>query len=153
VKGSEAGRQPCEEGKRIDGEREQQPAEEANAGNAQNKSDDEHGGGLRDKGSNGRAFHHHHGALPSIAERDGRRQRKSRWGFPPPLDVTGAPSGLEEAELTDDGGGIAIIVGGRMTPGTIGAGGSWLSFRQSLAALARFHGWTTVIGSKRADVR
>ena len=80
VKGGESRRQAGEEGQRVDGEREQQPAQEANAENAENKSDDDHGGGLRDKGSNGRAFHHHHGALQSVAERDRGRQRKI-WGI------------------------------------------------------------------------
>ena len=81
VEGGESRCQAREERERVDREREQQPAEEADAENAQNKSDDEHGGCLRDKGSNGRAFHHHHGALASIAEGDGGRQRKSAWDF------------------------------------------------------------------------
>jgi hypothetical protein len=63
VEGGQSRRQAREEREHVDREREQQPAEEANAGNAQNKSGDEHGGDPRDKGSNGRAFHHHHGAL------------------------------------------------------------------------------------------
>jgi len=78
VEGGESGCQAREKRQRVDREREQQPAEEADAGNAQNKSDDEHGGCLRDKGPNGRAFHHHHHGAPwSIAEDDGWRQRKS----------------------------------------------------------------------------
>ena len=81
VEGGEFRRQAREERERVDREREQQPAEEADAGNAQNKSDDEHGGCLRDKGSNGCAFHHHHGALPSIAEDDEGGQRKFGWDF------------------------------------------------------------------------
>ena len=44
VEGGESRRQAREERQRVDREREQQPAEEADAGNAQNKSDDEHGG-------------------------------------------------------------------------------------------------------------
>ena len=81
MEGGESGGQAREERERVDREREQQPAEEADAGNTQNKSDDEHGGSLRDKGSNGRAFHHHHGALPSIVESDEGRQRKFGLDF------------------------------------------------------------------------
>ena len=43
-KAASPGCQAREERQRVDREREQQPAEEADAGNAQNKSDDEHGG-------------------------------------------------------------------------------------------------------------
>ncbi len=82
MEGGESACQAREKRQRVDRLRQQQSAEEADAGNAQNKSDDEHGGCLRDKGSNGRAFHHHHhGALPSIDEGDEGRQRKSGWDF------------------------------------------------------------------------
>ena len=81
MEGGESGGQAREERERVDRECEQQSAEEANAGNAQKKSDDEHGGCLRDKGSNGRTFHHHHGALPSIDEDDEGGQRKFGWDF------------------------------------------------------------------------
>ena len=63
VKGGHAGRQSDKERQRVDGEREHQPAEEADAERAEDESDDEHGGAPRDKGCDGRAFHHHHGAL------------------------------------------------------------------------------------------
>ena len=39
---------PGEKRRRVDGEREQQPAEEADAEKAENESDDDHGGGLRE---------------------------------------------------------------------------------------------------------
>ena len=68
VECGEAGGEPCEEGKCVHCEREQQPAEEADAENARNDADDDHSGDLRDNGSNGRAFHHHHGAIPGIAD-------------------------------------------------------------------------------------
>ena len=67
--------------------------------------------GLRDKGSSGRAFHHHHSALQSIAEDDRWRQRKFGPGLAP-LGVTVARSRLDGVELVDDGGGIAVIFGG-----------------------------------------
>ena len=67
VEGDEGRGQAREEGERVDGEREQQPAAEADADNAQNDTRNKHGGNLRDKTSNGRAFHHHHGAGLTIA--------------------------------------------------------------------------------------
>ena len=112
VEGGEPRGHASEERERVDGEREQQPAEEADAEDAQNDADDDHGGYLRDKGSNGRAFHHHHGASQSIAEDDRWRQRKSGLDLRA-VGVTVAPSGLEGVELVDDGGRIAVIFGGR----------------------------------------
>ena len=60
VIGGQAGRQAGNERQRVNGEYEQQPAEEADAEDAEDDPDDDHGGYLRDKGANGRAFHHHH---------------------------------------------------------------------------------------------
>ena len=63
------GRQSNEERQGVDSKGEDQPAEQADPEHAEDESDDEHGGNLRDKGCDGRAFHHHHGATQSIAKR------------------------------------------------------------------------------------
>ena len=57
------GRESDEKRQGVNGEREDQPAEQADPEHAEDKSDDKHGGSLRDKRCDGRAFHHHHGAL------------------------------------------------------------------------------------------
>jgi len=66
-----------EEGQRIDGEIEHQPAQKADAEDAENDADDEHGSALHNQvGRMSRAFHHH-GAEQSIGEEDAERERKS----------------------------------------------------------------------------
>jgi hypothetical protein len=49
-------------------EREQGPAEDAEPDDVEKNADDEHGDGSRDKGCEGRAFHHHHGAELRIVD-------------------------------------------------------------------------------------
>src|ERR1700722_10635597 len=49
-------------------EREQCPAEDAEPDDVEKNADDEHGDGSRDKGCEGRAFHHHHGAALRIVD-------------------------------------------------------------------------------------
>ena len=63
VKRRHPGRQSDEERQGVDSEREDQPAEQADPEHAEDESDDKHGGSLRDKRCDGRAFHHHHGAV------------------------------------------------------------------------------------------
>ena len=60
MEGGEARCHAREERERVNREREQQPAEEADSDNAESYTDNKHGGNLLDKGSNGCAFHHHH---------------------------------------------------------------------------------------------
>lgn len=62
VERGHAGGQSDEKWQGVDGEGEDQPAEEADAEHAEDESDDKHGGSLRDKRCDGPAFHHHHGA-------------------------------------------------------------------------------------------
>jgi hypothetical protein len=78
VKGGEARGEAGKEWKGVDGKREQQPAEEAKADNTENKADDNHSGYLRDKGSNGCAFHHHHGTQKSCSQAKLAERRRSR---------------------------------------------------------------------------
>ena len=61
MKGSQACTQSSEKRQCIDCQREQQPAEEAEAENAENDTDG-HGGSPRHRSSTC-AFHHHHGAF------------------------------------------------------------------------------------------
>ena len=68
VKRGHAGGKPDEERQRVNSKRENQPAKQADPEHAEDESDDKHGGSLRDKGCDGRAFHHHHGAVQSIAK-------------------------------------------------------------------------------------
>ena len=68
VIGPYADRHAGEEWQCEDGEREKQPAEKADGRDAEEDADEDHDGGLREKISDGRAFHHHHGADLSIAE-------------------------------------------------------------------------------------
>src|SRR5450432_42284 len=49
-------------------EREECPAEDAEPDDVEQNADDEHGDGSRDKGCEGRAFHHHHGAALRIVD-------------------------------------------------------------------------------------
>jgi hypothetical protein len=67
VERRQAGRQSDEERQGVRSEGEDQPAEQADPEQTEDKSDDKHGGGLRDKRCDGRAFHHH-GAPVSIAD-------------------------------------------------------------------------------------
>jgi len=67
VERCQAGAQSNKERQGVHSEGEDQPAEEADPEQAENKPDDKHGGGLRDKGCDGRTFLHHHGATKSIA--------------------------------------------------------------------------------------
>src|SRR3954447_8568886 len=60
--GVHACRQADEERQRIDREREQHPAEEAEANDVEKDADDKHGGGSRDNRFRDCAFHHPHGA-------------------------------------------------------------------------------------------
>ena len=68
VKGRHASDEADYERQGMDDEREDQPAEEADAEHAEDESDDEHGGNLRDESCDGRALHHHRGAIQSIAK-------------------------------------------------------------------------------------
>ena len=72
VKRRHAGRQSNEERQGVDSKGEDQPAEQADPEHAEDESDDKHGGSLRDKRCDGRAFHHHRGAMQSIANRERR---------------------------------------------------------------------------------
>lgn len=72
--GVHACRQADEERQRIDREREQHPAEEAEANDVEKDADDKHGGGSRDNRFRDCAFHHHHGATGMIAENNPYRQ-------------------------------------------------------------------------------
>ena len=90
-------------------------------------SDDDHGGGLRDKGSNGRAFHHHHGALPSIAEGDEGGSEIWVGFFAARLAV---PDAVTRSKGWTMVGHLAIVIGskrhdafgGRLTPSSAVAG-------------------------------
>jgi len=57
-----------EEWQSVRCEREQRPTEGAEPNNIEKNADDNHGDGSRDKDCKGRAFHHHHGADPRIAD-------------------------------------------------------------------------------------
>ena len=68
-----------EEGQRVDGEIEHQPAQKADAKDAENYVDDKHGGALHDQVARMlRAFHHHHGADQSIGEEDREREKERK---------------------------------------------------------------------------
>ena len=77
MKSGHAGDQPDEERQRIYREREDQPAEQADPRKGENESEGKHGGGSRDKACDGRAFHHHRGALRSLAANGLNRERNS----------------------------------------------------------------------------
>ena len=68
VKRGHAGGKTDEERQRVDSKGEDQPAEQADPEYAEDKSDDEHGGGSVTNHVTDRAFHHHHGAVQTIAE-------------------------------------------------------------------------------------
>ena len=53
VVGSKCGADACKERQRVNGEREQQPAEKANGCDRRNDTEDDHGGGSRQKCSEG----------------------------------------------------------------------------------------------------
>ncbi len=63
-----ASRHADEERQRVDREREQHPAEEAEADDVEDDAECEHGGSSRDNNDKGCAFHHLHGAVGRIAE-------------------------------------------------------------------------------------
>jgi hypothetical protein len=59
-----------EQRKRVDCQREQQPAQIGEADESENDADDDHGGGSPCKVDGCASHHHHHGAMPTIADPD-----------------------------------------------------------------------------------
>lgn len=61
-----------EKWQRMDSKREQCPTEDTESDDVEKNADNEHGDGSRDRGCSGRAFHHHHGAIPRVSRSRGR---------------------------------------------------------------------------------